>query len=151
MPLTPAEIAARKLTPEQVTTINRARRNAKLPFAEGGFWVGNTIAEDSNAFRKFEAYHQIVQGRLGYPLPIIGTEGGAIAGAAEDPRYPPVRDEDVTAMTLAAYHYMLDDAPPYFFAQTPWLLANRAIGGSDERFEHARLVQKSHRAHPAGS
>jgi hypothetical protein len=137
VPLTPAEIKERKLTPEQVEAINYARRSAKLPRDQGGFWVGNTIDDDSNAFRKFDAYAHIFYDRFGYYLPIIGTEGGAIAGSAEDPRYPPLRDEDVTALTLAAYHALLDGAPPYFFAHMPWLLANQAAGHPDERFEAA--------------
>ena len=68
---------------------------------------------------------------------MIGTEGGAIVGAAEDPRYPPLREEDVTTLTLEAYHALLDDAPTYLFAQTAWLLANSAGGHPDERFEQA--------------
>ncbi|HMR67497.1 MAG TPA: hypothetical protein PKE64_26080, partial [Anaerolineae bacterium] len=137
VPLTEAEIEARGLTPEEVEAINHARAIAKLPREQGGFWVGNTIDEDSNAFRMFEAYANIFHERFGYYLPIIGTEGGAIAGAREDPRYPPVRAEDVTTLTLAAYHFMLDEAPPYYFAHTPWLMANRAGEHADERFEHA--------------
>ncbi len=137
VPLTEAEITARGLTPQQVEAINQARRNAKLPRAQGGFWVGNTIDEDSNAFGKFAAYAQIFYRRFGYYLPVIGTEGGAIAGAAEDPRYPPVRVEDVTSLTLQAYHFMLDEAPAYFLAHTPWLLANAAAEHPDERFEQA--------------
>ncbi|MCB0209321.1 MAG: PT domain-containing protein [Anaerolineae bacterium] len=135
--LTDAEIEARKLTPEQVEAINKARRTAKLPREEGGFWVGNTIDKDSNAFRKFDAYAEIFADRFGYYIPIISTEGGATAGAEEDPRYPPVREEDVTTLTLDAYHFMLDEAPGYFFAHTPWLLANSAGEAGDERFENA--------------
>jgi hypothetical protein len=135
--LSKAEIEARELSSEQVKAINTARRNAKLPFEAGGFWVGDTIDEDSNAFDKFQAYANIFFERFGYHLPVISTEGGAIAGAAEDPRYPPVRDEDVTSLTLAAYHAMLDSTPPYFFAHTPWLMANSAMGATDPRFEHA--------------
>lgn len=137
VPLTAAEIAERGLTPEQVEAINHARSIAKLPREQGGFWVGNTIDEDSNAFHKFDAYAKIFYRRFGYYLPVIGTEGGAIIGAAEDPRYPPVRAEDLTALTLGAYHAILDDAPPYFFAQTSWLLANNAGEHADERFEQA--------------
>lgn len=137
VPLTEEEIGERGLTPEQVGTINHARHIAKLPREQGGFWVGNTIHEDSNSFRKFEAYADIFYRRFGYYLPIIGTEGGAVIGAAEDPRYPPVREEDVTTLTLGAYHAMIDDAPSYFFAHTPWLIANRAGGHIDERFEQA--------------
>jgi hypothetical protein len=32
---------------------------------------------------------------------------------------------------------MLDEAPAYFFAQTPWLLANQAAEHPDPRFEQA--------------
>ncbi|MBN1217316.1 MAG: hypothetical protein JXM69_00180, partial [Anaerolineae bacterium] len=46
VPLTEAEIAERELTPEQVEAINHARRIAKLPREQGGFWMGNTIDED---------------------------------------------------------------------------------------------------------
>ena len=135
--LTDAEIADRGLTPEQAAAINHARSIAKLPREQGGYWVGNTIDDDSNAFRKFEAHANIFFGRFGYYLPVIGTEGGAIVDAGEDPRYPPLREEDVTTLTLEAYHALLDDAPTYFFAQTAWLLANSAGGHPDERFEQA--------------
>jgi hypothetical protein len=137
VPLTQAEIAERDLTPEQAKAINRARIVASFPREMGGFRPNNTIDEDSNAFRKFEAYANIFRDRFGYYLPVIGTEGGAIIGAAEDPRYPPVREEDLTTLTLGAYHAMLDEVPDYFFAHTPWLLANSAGEHFDQRFEQA--------------
>lgn len=137
VPLTTEEIQDRGLSPEQAAAINRARRIAKWPRSLGGFWVGNTVMEDSNGFRKFEAYATVCYRRFGFYLPVIGVEGGAVIGSAEDPRYPPVREEDVTALTLAAYHTMLDSAPPCFFAHTSWLLANLAGGHADKRFEQA--------------
>ena len=136
-PLSEEEIAERELSPKEVEAINHARRIAKLPREQGGFWVGDTVMEDSNGFRKFEAYANLFYNQFGYYLPVIGTEGGAVVGSAEDPRYPPVREKDVTELTLSAYHAMLDDVPLYFFAHTPWLLANFAGGHTDERFEHA--------------
>jgi hypothetical protein len=135
--LTQAEIAAHGLSPAQAQAINEARRRAKLPREQGGFWVGNTIDEDSNGFGKFEAYANIFYEQFGFYVPVLGTEGGAIIGAAEDPRYPPVRAQDLTILTLNAYHAMLDDAPPYFFVHMPWLLANAAGEHFDERFEQA--------------
>ena len=136
-PLTDAEIATRGLTPAQVFAIDQARRMSRLPRLLGGSWVGATIDADSNGFRKFEAYAHLFFSRFGYYLPLIGTEGGAIIGEAEDHRYPPVTDRDLTQRTLGAYHAMLDGAPGYFFAQTSWLLANRAGGNADARFEAA--------------
>lgn len=137
VPLSAEEIASRKLTPQQVESINHARAISRLPREQGGFYVGDTIYQDSNAFGKFEAYARIFYDRFGYYLPIIGTEGGAIAGAQEDPRYPRVTDWDVADLTVRAYRYMLDDAPPYYFAFTPWLLANRAGGNDDPAWEEA--------------
>jgi len=144
VPLTAQEIAGKQLSSEEVEAINHARRIAKLPRALGGFWVGNTVMEDSNGFRKFEAYAALFYRWFGYYLPIISAEGGAVVGSAEDPRYPPVREEDVTRLTLGAYHAVLDDAPPYFFAHTPWLLANFAGGHADERFEQAAWYKDTH-------
>ena len=48
-----------------------------------------------------------------------------------------MQESDLTTLTLGAYHAMLDDVPPYFFAHTPWLLANSAGEHFDERFEQA--------------
>lgn len=137
VPLSAAEIAQRKLTPQQVAAINQARQIARLPRAQGGYYVSDNIFGDSNAFRKFEAYERIFVERFGYEIPIISTEGGALAGAQEDPRYPPVTDDDVSASTLYAYQYLIEQAPAYYFAFMPWLLANFAGGHGDSRFEAA--------------
>jgi hypothetical protein len=137
VPLTAAEIARRGLTPEEVQAIVHARAISRLPRSQGGYYVGDTIYQDSNAFRKFEAYARIVFDRFGYYIPIISTEGGAVAGAHEDPRYPAVTDEDVTDLTLAAYRAMLANVPGYYFAFTPWLLANKAGEHGDPAWESA--------------
>ncbi|MCB0209421.1 MAG: hypothetical protein KDJ52_08830 [Anaerolineae bacterium] len=134
IPLGAAEISDRNLTPSQVDTINSARANAQQP---GGYYVGSTVHEDSNGFRKFEAYAKIFHDRFGYYIPIITTEGGPIAGDNQDPRYPPITNDDVTKLTLQAYHAMLDEAPAYYFAFMPWLLANKAGGHWDNAWEDA--------------
>lgn len=134
VPLSEAEIQKRGLTPDEVQTINNARKNARFP---GGYYVGDTIHEDSNGFRKFEAYGKIFYDRFGYYIPIITTEGGPLAGDHQDPRYPAVTDEDVAELTLRAYHYMLEDAPAYYFAFAPWLMANGAGGHWDAAWEEA--------------
>ncbi len=134
-PLTQTEIEARGLSDYHVTTINNARARERL--SGDHYRTGATIHQDSNAFRKFEAYGKIVYDRFGYYLPIISTEGGAIAGDFQDPRYPPVSDDDVTAWTLQAYRAMLNDVPAYYFAFTPWLLANASGGHWDPAWEEA--------------
>jgi hypothetical protein len=134
MRLTDEEIARYGLTPEQVQTIDNARINAKLP---GGYYVGDTIHHDSNSFRKFEAYAKIFSDEMGFYIPIITTEGGPLVGDAQDPRYPAITEDDLTDLTLQAYHYMLDDAPAYYFAYAPWIMANAAGGHWDEAWEEA--------------
>ncbi len=132
--LTDAEIARRGLSPEQVQAINNARLNAKLP---GGYYVGDTIHDDSNSFRKFDAYAKIFFDQFGFYLPIITTEGGPLVGDAQDPRYPPITEDDLTELTLQAYHYLLDEAPAYYFAFAPWIMANGAGGHWDAAWEGA--------------
>lgn len=136
-PLSPQEIAQRGLSEAEARSINEARANSRRPRAQGGYYVGSTIYQDSNAFRKFEAYAAIVQEEVGFVMPILSTEGGAIPGTQEDPRYPRVTDQDVAEWTTGAFAYMLEKAPSYYFVFTPWLLANLAGGGSDTSWEEA--------------
>jgi len=136
-PLSQAEISRRGLPPDVVASINHAREIAHLPRAQGGYYVGDDVYADSNGFLKFQAYHAVFRSRFGFDIPIISTEGGAIAGNWDDPRYPPVDDADVTAWTLGAFAYMLEEAPAYYFAFTPWLLTNLAAGSVDPAWENA--------------
>ncbi|MGQ9552801.1 MAG: DUF5107 domain-containing protein [Anaerolineae bacterium] len=137
VPLSQEEIGARGLTAEQVEQINLARRNAHLPRSQGGYYIGDNIYEDSNSFLKFQAYARIVEQECGFLIPIITTEGGAILGSSEDPRYPPINESDLVQRTLAAFEYMRSQAPPYYFAFMPWLLANRAGNSLEAAWEGA--------------
>ena len=134
VPLSEQEAQARGLTPDQVRAINDARARARQP---GGYYRGDNVMADSNGFRKFEAYGQIFYERFGYYIPVISTEGGAIAGDHQDPRYPPVTDADVTDLTLRAYQAMVDQVPAYYFAFTPWLMSNSSGGHYDPAWEQA--------------
>ncbi len=134
VPLTTTEIESRGLNDYLVTTINAARLKERI---KKTYRVGTTIDEDSNGFRKFEAYEHIFFKRFGWYIPIISTEGGAITGDFQDPRYPPVNENDVTDWTLTAYRDMLKDVPAYYFVFTPWLLANAAGGHWDAAWEQA--------------
>ena len=134
VPLTAAEIKSRGLNDYLVATINAARLKEHI---KKTYRIGTTIDEDSNGFRKFEAYEHIFFQKFGWYIPIISTEGGAIAGDFQDPRYPPVSENDVTDWTLTAYRDMLENVPAYYFAFTPWLLANAAGGHWDAAWEKA--------------
>ena len=135
--LTSREIEERGLSEQEVESINYYRTVSRLPRSEGGYFVGRTVEEDSNGFRKFEAYHAIVSEVVGYQMPILSTEGGVMPGGKEDPRYPRTTDADVANRTAEAFTYMLDEAPEYYFTFTPWILANLAGGGGDDKWEGA--------------
>jgi hypothetical protein len=132
--LTDEEIERYGLSPEQADQMNNARANSRLP---GGYYVGDTIHDDSNGFRKFDAYARIFFDQFGFYIPIITTEGGPLVGDGQDPRYPILNEEDHTRLTLQGYHAMLDDAPAYYFAFAPWLMANGAGGHWDAAWEGA--------------
>ena len=136
-PLSADEIARRKLTPEEVSLINKARSISRLPRSQGGYYVGDTVDKDSNGFRKFEAYAQVIEQETGRLMPVITTEGGVIPGSDEDPRYPKTTDDDVATQTVDAFRYMVQEAPDYYFAFSPWLIANSAGGSTDNRWERA--------------
>jgi hypothetical protein len=94
-------------------------------------------AEDSNGYLKFRWYDRIVREKLGRPMPIIGTEGGAYPGAHEDRRFPPLSPEEQVRRVVDAYRYM-DRREPYYFAFSYWLIANEEGGGYDRAFtDHA--------------
>lgn len=138
LPLSAEEIAQRGLSEAQVQSINAARRNdSKRNGLPPGEPLGETIHQDSNAFRQFDAYAKIYFDRFGHYIPLITTEGGVIIGDAQDQRYPPITEADVTTLTLQAYTAMLDDVPAYYFAFMPWLVANNAGGHWDEAWEGA--------------
>jgi hypothetical protein len=136
-PVTSAEIAEYSLQAADIEALNNARAHSHEP---GGYYVGDNILADSNGFRKYEAYGQIYRDIFGATIPVISTEGGAIAGDHQDPRYPQVSPAKVSELTLAAYQKMLD-APSYYFAFTPWLLANGAGSHWDNAWEAAAWYQ----------
>jgi hypothetical protein len=131
-PLTAAEIARYELTPEEVAEINHQRAVAREP---GGYFLGDNLYDDSTCFQHFIAYHDQFYDLFGFEIPLISTEGGATKGSGEDPRYPVVDGETVAEWTLWSADYMLDEAPPYYFATMTWLLAQRALEYDEPNWE----------------
>jgi hypothetical protein len=137
IPLSEDEISQRKLSEIEVNAINHARSISRQPRSQGGYYMGDTIDKDSNGFRKYEAYENIARQVTGLTMPILSTEGGAMPGTQEDPRYPKVSDDDVASLTTEAFTYMAEKAPNYYFAFTPWIMANEAAGNPDPQWEGA--------------
>lgn len=83
--------------------------------------------EDQNGFSKFRWYDEVLRAKLGRSLPIIGTEGGSVGARP---------DTDVSAMK-----YMEGRHESYFFANTLWVIANKAGGGHDPQWEKHALIR----------
>lgn len=98
-------------------------------------YMGNLPVSDPRGFRRFETYHNILQEETGRVLPILSTEGGALVGDNWDAHYPAMTEELVAERTVAAYRFMQEQAPDYYFVFTPWLLVNAGAGGFNGSWE----------------
>ena len=131
-PLTESEISRYQLTAEQVAQINEARQTAREP---GGYFLGDNLYDDSTGFLHFIAYRDQFYDLFGFEIPLISTEGGVTKGSGEDPRYPIVDGQTVANWTVWTADYMLDEAPPYYFASMTWLLAQSALDYPEPTWE----------------
>lgn len=90
-------------------------------------YMGNLPLESQDGFSRYARYHTILQEETGLALPVLSTEGGSLAGE--------VGAAAVAERTVAAYRFMQEAAPDYFFVFTPWLLVNAAAGGYNGAWE----------------
>ncbi len=100
--------------------INQMREQQKHPNC--------TLADDADCFREYELAAQTVYAILGYHVPIITTEGGVVVGDKQDGRYPRVSLDRHREYTVAMFDFMMNEAPDYYFALCPWLIANYHMG-----------------------
>ena len=130
VPVSQNEIDYYGIEASQVHGLNEVRAASERPF-----YVGDDLLDASNGFFKFIAHGEIFRNIIGFLPPILVTEGGWIAGQAQDPRYPPVSDTYLRNETLRGYSYMQREAPAHLLTWMPWILCNFACGGTDPRFE----------------
>ncbi len=78
--------------------INQWRASDKNP--------GDTIADDPSCFLAFQLADQQAQAALGFPVPMISTEGGPVVGWKEDRRYPRVTPNLHRDRAVAIAEYM---------------------------------------------
>ena len=102
--------------------INRWRAEGKQPDA--------TLADDPFCFRAYELAGQMAQDVLGFPIPIIATEGGAVTGWRDDRRYPRLDPWTAAEWTVRINEFLQRDAPPWLFTVCHWLIADRRIDPS---------------------
>ncbi|MCB0210231.1 MAG: hypothetical protein KDJ52_12915, partial [Anaerolineae bacterium] len=115
-------------------TVNAHRQRLANPNA--------SIMEDSTCFRAFEYFDALVNEAVGHSIPIFTTEGGYNVGQragttfGDDPRYPKPTPEWTGRLTDDMFRYMEEQAPDYYFACMPWLIACRRMGVFSEGFEN---------------
>jgi hypothetical protein len=98
------------------------------------YYPGGVPTGASNCIRKWEAIHQLVKDQLGVNLPVLCTEGGFWPGNAADNRYPTLSEQEASNRQATVLRQM-QTAPPYLFAQMPWLLGNRLFANLLPNFE----------------
>jgi hypothetical protein len=110
-----------------LASVNQMRAQQKRPNC--------TLADDANCFREYELAAQTVQRILGFLVPIITTEGGVVVGDKQDGRYPRMTVDRHREATVAMFDFMMNQAPDYYFALCPWLIANRQMGLAEINWE----------------
>jgi hypothetical protein len=115
-------------------TVTEHRRRLANPNAN--------IMEDSTCFRAFEYFDALVNEAVGHSIPIFTTEGGYNVGQragttfGDDPRYPKPTPEWTGRLTEDMFRYIQEEAPDYYFACMPWLIAVKQMGIWHEGFEN---------------
>lgn len=126
-PLTAEEKAQLNLDPVTAARMDEQRKMWRSP--------GRHLREDSNGFLKHVAYRDTFVEAFGFEVPVLTTEGGAVWGRSQDPRYPPVNDALHQEYNLFAFEHMAG-APDYYFCNCPWLIANRLLGSGVRDWEN---------------
>ncbi|NOZ05421.1 MAG: carboxypeptidase regulatory-like domain-containing protein [Chloroflexi bacterium] len=126
-PLSDQEKAHFALAPADVKQMNERRRQWRSP--------GRTLREDSNGFLKYQSYHDMFVDTFGFEVPLLTTEGGAVWGRAQDPRYPKIDETLHETYNLFAFEHMAV-APDYYFCNCPWLIANRRLNSGVRAWEN---------------
>ncbi|MCB9106069.1 MAG: hypothetical protein H6633_17770 [Anaerolineales bacterium] len=115
-------------------TVNQHRQRLANPNA--------SIMEDSTGFRAFEYFDVLINEAVGHSIPIFTTEGGYNVGQragttfGDDPRYPKPTPNWTGRLTDDMFRYLEEQAPDYYFACMPWLIAVRRMGVFSEGFEN---------------
>ena len=80
--------------------------------------------QDSNGFRQFEWYDELIRERAGFSLPLICGENGALPGSHEDKNYLPI-DTVLHAQRHAEMARLLmeNEVPYYVFNNAFWILS----------------------------
>ncbi len=86
-----------------------------------------TLADDPHCFRNYELAGALAQDILGFPIPVISTEGGAVTGSRDDRRYPRLDPWTAAEWTVRINEFLQGSAPPWYFTLCHWLMAEQRM------------------------
>ncbi|TMC60833.1 MAG: hypothetical protein E6J26_00900 [Chloroflexi bacterium] len=92
-----------------------------------------SIVADEIGYGRYRLYAQLSQSRLGWIVPMIGTEGGTPHAPAES-----------QARWIVEAFRSLPQREPYWLAYSPWLIGNTIGGGEDPRWEPGSWFKPDH-------
>ncbi|MFB0546130.1 MAG: hypothetical protein ACETWB_04405, partial [Anaerolineae bacterium] len=71
--------------------------------------------QDSNGFRMFEWYDEIIRERVGHSLPLLSSENGVHLGNREEPHYPAIDEELHAQRSVEMCRLVMDNEVPYYY------------------------------------
>ncbi|MCX6029730.1 MAG: carboxypeptidase regulatory-like domain-containing protein [Chloroflexi bacterium] len=96
---------------------------------------GATLEQDATCFLAFHLADQMIRQTLGYPVPIISTEGGPVVGWKDDHRYPRLDPHTHAEWVVGINDFMQGgrqihglDCPDSYFTVCHWLIGNYRLG-----------------------
>ena len=89
---------------------------------------GQTVFQDPNCFRGWEAAGKMIYDALGFYVPVISTEGGPVVGWGDDKRYAKVNPQTQMEWQLGIVRFLQSQAPPWYFSCCTWLIAAVQLG-----------------------
>ena len=89
---------------------------------------GDTIFDDPNCFRGWEAAGKMIHDALGFYVPVISTEGGPVVGWGDDNRYAKANPQTQMEWQLGITRFLQSQAPPWYFSCCTWIIAAIRLG-----------------------
>jgi hypothetical protein len=81
-------------------------------------------SQDSNGFRQFEWYDELVRERVGFSLPMVCGENGALPGSSQDTTYPMIDAALHAQRHVEMARLLMDNEVPYYmFNNAFWILS----------------------------
>ncbi len=112
---------------QPIELINQWRAADKNPDA--------SLEKDPSCFLAYILANEAAVSLLGFPVPVISTEAGPVVNWRDDRRYPRVSPRLHRDWLVRIFQFMQEQAPPWYFAVCPWLLASYRMGDFNPTWE----------------